>query len=374
MVAEQEKGSTYERCLVSATNLEKTRSNLNGSLGTIFKEIVYREVGNEEVLSLGIGTGLIESVCGIKSDRIIGVEVSSDFIRRAGERLPGAIFYQGRIPEVLTNIPHTPISFASDCLNCIDPKVYSEIFRLLKDKTEKIVIVNTRLPLYEYFQAVHPKVGIRGFTQQQKENIQQHLLDTGYADQPDHPEEWILTMQKNLENRLGRRFNFLFAEFIRSGGFFPFEKFTERYAGEALFQQVLSLFENLEAVTDTLNTLYTDFKQKGYADIVYEFALLFRASLATEYCQKLLTDAALEAGFRFVQRIPIAAVGNKIVDPCEIVEGVNKAFGLYQRGTLTSDKADNALRISINGANLIFRTKEQADFDGTYTEYLSISD
>jgi hypothetical protein len=374
MTVEQRHDTHYELNHVDIKSLEKTRSNLNGALSVIYREIAQRELGDASVLSLGIGTGLVEVASGIRPDRIVGVDVSSTFLQKATERLPGAKFYQGRLPDVLSQVPEAPVAFASDCLNCVNPQTYPDVFRLLKDKARKVVIVNTRLPLPDFFEAVHPPVGIRSFSPEQQESIRRHLVDSGFANPPLHLEEWIQIMQSILERSLGQRFSVSYLDLLRRMEFFPFDAFTKRFAGEALFMQVLALFETFEANADTIDVLNPDYKQQGLAYITFEMALLFRASLATEYCQKLLTDAALEAGYKTVQRIPIAAVGDEIVDPCEVAGGVNKAIELFQTGSLTTDTSDNSLRMSINGANMQFRTKEPVNFDGVYTEYLAITD
>lgn len=373
MSAKEKHTTSYELNSVSVTSLEKMRADLNGALATVYRTIAYRELGDEDVLSLGIGTGLVEAMSGLKPEKVIGVDISSAFLQKAAERLPGARLYHGCLPDILSQIPAVPVAFTSDCLNCLDPKTYPDIFRLLKERTKKVVIVNTRLPLGDFFEAVKAP-GIRSFSPQQQESAQRHLIESGLANPAIDPKEWIQGIQNNIEKRLGQPFRIPYLELLRRLEFLPLNEVSKKFEKEALPTQVLALLESLEANTGITDVFNPDYIRPLLAHTTYEMTHLFRVSLATEYCHILLTDAALQAGYKNVQRKPISAVGNKIVQAREVMEGINKALKLFEAGLLTKDEANSSLlNITVNGANLRFRSKELESFDGIYTEYLTIT-
>lgn len=85
----------YERLVVSLAEVERKRGVFWEPLRLIYRRIAEEEFGDGRILSLGIGTGQVEEMAGLDPRRIVGVDVSPDYLRKASKRLPGATFYQG---------------------------------------------------------------------------------------------------------------------------------------------------------------------------------------------------------------------------------------------------------------------------------------
>lgn len=372
----------YERLTADLGTIEEKRQKFAEPLRLIYRQIALDEFGDNGILSVGIGTGQIEEMTGVNPRRFTGVDVSLDFLAQAAKRLLEATLYKGRLQKILPALPDFPVVFASDFFNCVSPTEYLEIFRSLRSKSSKVVIVNTLFPHSDFFslardfyrsKRVRPP-GIEGWREDQRESVCQRLKEMSIVHTLNEPSLLLGDIQKYLERLLGNSLEVSPEVILRELKISTQSLAPKEFMGKPLPVEIEAFLGCFEQNMD----IFRHFLEDGVSNLAhvgFEMAVLFRGSMETEYLLRLLSDAGQQVGYK-IERKAISASVEGLVETQEIVQELNRAFNGWNQKIAPSlylETEDCGCSLSINGANMRFNWPDKRVFKGVYTPYLVFS-
>ncbi|MDP2649765.1 MAG: class I SAM-dependent methyltransferase [bacterium] len=356
-------------------NIENTRGQLQRPFTKAYRELFKKELGAGEILTLGIGTGQVETWTGIDPKRIVGIDATGALLEQAQKRLPGARLIHGTFSDVLPTLQETySLAFASDSLDCIYPADIVKNLRLIRDKTDKLFISQVFLPDDEFYAFHYPSEeagsrggpGIEGWTSEQHQLVENRLLELGINHRLNQPVELLNDIQRMVEKNLGLNLRENFADLLKQMGVRFKESGIAEFKDSPLAVQISRfLFEydyHLGRMRDRYAPKTTSPKEAAdYVNFhtIHRFAQLLHSSIQMEYFLTILEDACKKAGFKTVSRSSIAASGNNIVSNQQIGQDINNALGYIRSSSIPIQHIMNKRKFKgstamLNGAGLAF--------------------
>jgi len=382
--------SSWERAMSPSDTFEQrietTRKHFQLPLNRAYQELATNELGDGNLIFVGIGTGQIPLLMGVNSERVIGLDVNPNFLKVAAKRLPGADLHHGRLQDILPSLTPASTVIASEVLDCINPLELTDILHQIKAKSEKLIVVQTFTPDDEFYAlsfhqegfGSHGGPGIEGWSSEQLGLIIKMLTSHGIATEPQGWDQEIRKLQQLAEISIGGKLDFELQEIYGSSGFPLDEIPIATIAGRpypAYFQGIaelleinLSRFRNVAFPTTNESSMVSRYVKTHTA---HRFSQLCVGTVEMEYHLHLLRQACKNAGYTDIRKGTIATSGSTLVPNSILVDHLNTALHTSQVKKRTSTHIRNiSSGAFINGAPMTFFTPYENPFLDTRLQYV----
>lgn len=332
--------SSWVTQLKSAEEFEaqfgESRQVFRDPLSACYKYLARTEMAEGDILSLGIGTGQVEQMAGIDSRRITGVDTNRLFLQLAKRRLPDANLQEGIITTLLPTLPRFPLIFASESLDCISPRELTSVLLKVREKTDKLVAVQTYTPDAEYYNYFWPDHSEGSYTGPGFESLSEgHLskitevltacgIEAPITDTPN----LLRQTQAFVEQRLGGPLGVDIIDVYDYLGL-QYRSFKpERVAGRPYPSQITMFHSRAEMWLAQQRTPALLHSQELYVAVhtAHRLAQLFAGTLQTEFYFTILEDALAQADFTQIEQKRVIASGRKLAKPGDLIGDLNRGL------------------------------------------------
>ncbi len=366
--------------------IEKTRLHFQQPLSTAYRKIAEDEFGENDLLFLGIGTGQVPKMAEVEPQRITGIDVSSELMSLARRRLPEAILHQGRIQDILPHLQHFPVAIASEVLDCIDPRELPEVVSLIRERSDKLIAIQTFTPDDEFYALHSPQEewgsrggpGIEGWSHDQQVVVEERMRDLGINASVQQPDRLVDELQKMTEGNVGADLNQRLVDVLDELNF-PFRQFpAEQVAGRPFLAQVdgfTSFMEaNLDRFRDVAAPRTRDPREVAHyvqVHTTHRFAELLSRTLKLENHLTLLEHTCKQAGSNQIRRGTITAKDDQLILDHELGQDLNRAIQGAQSGSIPFEHVRTVNSGAfLNGAPMTFFEPHRDSFLDARLQFL----
>lgn len=327
-------------------NFEKSRVVHGRPLAHAYQKLVEIEGLNKtDLLCLGIGTAKVEEMMRLDSARITAIEFNESYIAKAKTRLPRAKFLQGRMEDLIQSVDPSSICLSQESLDCIPPAQLPELVGRIKQKTGKLVAIQTYSPDPEFYGsswsgADHAigGLGLEGATIQQQKVLETKLNNQGVQSTLDNPQRMLSELQKYVENIIGARFSIDIVEALEHIGY-PFTDLPKEAGLRSLPAQASLLLNHTELQVEHLKNvlgrhLANRHREAGLyigIDTTHRFLQLLLGTFRIDLFQQLLVRACQEAGYCDIRLKSIYASEKRTLEPSELVAQFNRSLDVIKK-------------------------------------------
>ncbi|MBI3366395.1 class I SAM-dependent methyltransferase [Candidatus Roizmanbacteria bacterium] len=370
--------------------MEGTRVYFQRPLSLAYSKLFESELSHGNILCLGIGTGQVEEIGRVNSERITGVDVSAPYLGLAQSRLPKAKLHHGRFQDVLPSLPHYPLAFSSDALDCVNPTELDELLTTIRGKTDKLVVVQTFLPDNEFYAPFYPTnamasyggPGIEAMKIDQQDALEKRLEKLGISSDILNPDNLLDEVQSLFASQVPPGLLIKLRELYQTINY-PYKELKDMVDlnNRPYPSQILLYFYYLaKGFEEPMKKLYPkDIRDDDQKKIVMYVTIhvmrrltqLIRDTLQTEFYFTVLGDACKNAGFKEIERKTISASQGELVDDQFLAININRPIEeLAQKTIPIHDIRQIRSGMFINGSPLTFYKPSTEPFNDARIQYL----
>lgn len=369
-----------------AGNFEKSRNVHIRPLTHAYTHLVNElDLKNTDLLCLGIGTGKVEQIMGLNSERISAIDYNQSLLDKAQTRLPHARLFQGRIEDTIELIGAAPTVLTQEALDCIPPSELPDLMKKIRDKTDKFVAIQSYSPDPEYyassFVAGHAigGPGIESATIHQQEVLEARLRTLGVQSDIDEPQEMLIQLQSYVEKIIGTRFSVNIVSVLEQLNY-PFnQKFPQRAGLRSLSAQASLLLNSVELKAEELKNIFrNNFANRPREggiyigmDTTHRFLQLLLGTYRIDTYLQLLADAASQAGFGDIELSAVSATQKRVVTPQELVSQFNRSLEVTHRPVSRKIRTDDKSSRAFVGSPLILMEPSENPYSIARVPYLT---
>lgn len=329
-----------------AQNFEKSRLVHARPLTLAYHKLVESEGLNKtDLLCLGIGTAKVEEMMRLDSSRITAIEFNQSYITKAKNRLPAARFLQGRMEDLIDSIDPASVCLSQESLDCIPPALLPELVAKIRQKSGRLVAVQTYSPDPEFYGsswigADHAigGIGIEGATIIQQQSLEDKLNNQGVQSTLGDPEQMLIELQRYIENIIGARFSINIVEALEYIGY-SFTLLPDEAGLRSLPAQASLLLNHTELQVEHLkNALGRHLANRHREaslyisiDTTHRFLQLLLGTFRIDLFQQLLFEACQQAGYANVQLKSISASEKRTLDAPELIAQFNRSLDVIKK-------------------------------------------
>lgn len=321
-------------------HFEDDRRVFKDPLRACYRHLFTTTLGDNNILGLGVGTGQIEELGRLESKRLTAVEANPNFIRRARQRLPAALFVQGVVPDVLEELPFFEVAYASEMLDCIDPNSLLDALRAIRRKTGVLVASQVYNPDPDYYSSaralrkLNPGApGCEGWDENHQKMATEYFNNHGVDAYPSNPELLMEQLQYAVEADLGQNFSVRTTQAMDLVGL-PFRTFADDFQSDSS-QYSVQVSRFMILTGDYMQGLINYFRSRNrmipdlypqYIQLIATQSLMgmIFGSMMIATFFNFLEDACKKADFNDVEIRSLFALGRNLIEPAEAINYINR--------------------------------------------------